>query len=72
MESIGLAHPPPLVGAGWGGGSRGPMRLANAPLAPLLRKTARPPSLILPHKGGGDAPKRSSRKLKSNPLYVIE
>jgi hypothetical protein len=25
-----LAHPPPLVGAGWGGGSRGPRRLSNS------------------------------------------
>jgi uncharacterized membrane protein len=29
---MALAHPPPLVGAGRGGGSRGPGRLSNAPL----------------------------------------
>ena len=33
--------------------------------ARLSRRTARPPSLILPHKGGGDASERSSRKLNS-------
>ena len=36
IESMALAHPPPLVGAGRGGGSREPGRLAIAPLrAPI-------------------------------------
>jgi len=59
-----LAHPPPLVGAGGGGGSRGPRRLSNAPSL-ALRRTARPPSSVLPHKGGGGAVGRFARKLKS-------
>ena len=52
VESMALAPPPPLVGAGRGGGSRGPRRLSNAPL--LARRVGRPdpPSSILPHKGG--------------------
>jgi hypothetical protein len=41
-ESMALAHAPPVVGAGRGGGSRRPGRLSNAPrsvvgeYAPLL------------------------------------
>jgi hypothetical protein len=47
VESMALAHPP-SCGAGRGGGSRGPRRLSNAP-AGSSRRTARPPSSVLPH-----------------------
>ena len=75
IESRALAHPPPLVGAGRGGGSRRPRRMAR-----FSRRVgqARPPSLILPHHrasegrpsvgralGGGDASGRSPCNLKS-------
>src|ERR1700684_3095590 len=46
-----LAHPPPLVGAGRGGGSRGRKRLSNAPS--LARRVGRrdPPPLSSPTRG---------------------
>jgi hypothetical protein len=61
---MALARPPPLVGAGIarprdgrsperpiGGGSRRPRRLSDAPSRGSSRRTARPPSSVLPHKG---------------------
>ena len=64
VESMALAHPPPLVGAGiarprdgrsperpMGGGSRGPRRLSNAPL--LSRRVGRPTPLLCPPPQGG-------------------
>jgi hypothetical protein len=51
VESMALAHPPPLVGAGRGGGSRGPWRLSNAPS--LARRVGRrdPPPLSSSTRG---------------------
>src|SRR5271166_5246981 len=72
LESLAFAHPPPLVGAGRGGGSRGPTRLSYGLLRACPVRTARPPSLILPHKahkGAGNAVERSPRKLKCRRLY---
>jgi uncharacterized membrane protein len=47
---MALAPPPPLVGAGWGGGSRGPGRLSGPLL--LCRKERRdPPPLSSPTRG---------------------
>jgi uncharacterized membrane protein len=59
-----LAHPPPLVGAGRGGGSRGPWRLSTAPS--LARHVGRrdPPPLSSPTRGEEarwDGPRVSSR-----------
>ena len=51
MELMGLAHPPPLAGAGRGGGSRGPRRLSRAPLIPY-RAGRRDPLLDPPPQGG--------------------
>ena len=66
---MALAHPPPLVGAGWGGGSRGPRRLSHAPLL-HCRVGRRAPFLIVPPQREGDALGRSSRKLKSGHLVI--
>jgi hypothetical protein len=51
VESMALAHPTPLVGAGRGGGSRGPWRLSNAPS--LARRVGRrdPPPLSSSTRG---------------------
>ncbi len=43
VELMPLAPPPPLVGAGRGGGSRGPSRLSNAPPASPAERRGRPP-----------------------------
>src|SRR6185312_10545344 len=50
-----LAHPPPFVGAGRGGGSCGRGRLSSGLLFSNRAGLARPPSSVLPHKGGGGA-----------------
>src|SRR6202044_1484153 len=69
-ESTPLACPPPLVGAGRGGGSRGPTRLSNAPKAPCRGGLRDPPPLSSPHKGGGDAlvPLCAAREIISHEL----
>jgi hypothetical protein len=64
---VALAHPPPLVAAGVGVART--WKSIGCPAARPSRRAARPPSLFLPHKGGGDATERSSRKLKSRRLH---
>jgi hypothetical protein len=51
--------PSPLVGEGGGGGSRGSLVLKVC--RGTFDRSARPPSLTLPHKGGGD---RNSDRLR--------
>jgi error-prone DNA polymerase len=46
--------PSPLVGEGRGGGSHG--LIETKKIAPHQDRSARPPTLTLPHKGEGDAP----------------
>jgi uncharacterized membrane protein len=69
---MALAHPPPLVGAGRGGGSRGPERLSNAPS--LARHLGRrdPPPLSSPTRGEeGGASVQVSRLALAVALLVI-
>jgi hypothetical protein len=65
VDSVTLAHPPSLVGAGRGGGSRGPTRLANVPLhaSPIRRRD--PPPLSSPTRGEEAQRCDPARKLKS-------
>jgi uncharacterized membrane protein len=50
-EAMALAHPPPLAGAGRGGGSRGPRRLSNAPSLASRVGRRDPPPLSSPTRG---------------------
>src|SRR5271168_4612896 len=48
---MSLAHPPPLVGAGRGGGSRGPTRLSNPPSLACRVERRDPPPRSSPTRG---------------------
>jgi protein ImuB len=50
----GVSAPAPSCGGGQGWGVARAAKVIEC-AAPVLRRTARPPSLILPRKGGGDA-----------------
>jgi hypothetical protein len=52
----------PYVGAGRGGGSRGPMRLSNMPPLSYCAGQRDPPPLSSPTRRGGGAAGRSARK----------
>src|SRR5580704_2851174 len=63
-----VSAPAPSCGGGSGWGVARAGEIIGRAAAPLSRRTVRPPSLILPHKGGGNALKRSLRKCNGNLL----
>jgi protein ImuB len=66
----GISAPAPSCGGGQGLGVAQTEETTECAAALLLHRVARPPSLFLPHKGGGDARLRSESRHGEEPVSL--